>query len=224
MPHLRGDQRPLVQLRSCRGEDNYWNELPARLDDVKDDVIQMLELRLAFERRKTEIAKRQINRLKKNLDSNAAEANNSTMEDFHEALEEELTASRLVNFANDTDRIFADAWHDHYSRPQDLSRILSDRLAKIQIPPPLLRSSVPHFQQADPPTKKEGTLGLQGQGAVLGEPFSRSCSTTRAKIFDSLGYHWDHVNVYQRGKHESISKSIPQIIFRRHSNHFSKIG
>ena len=57
VPHLRGDQRPLVQLRSCRGEDHYWKELPDRLDDVKDDVIQMLELRLTFERRKTEIAK-----------------------------------------------------------------------------------------------------------------------------------------------------------------------
>ena len=51
------------------------------------------------------------------------------MDDFQAAVEEELSESRLVNFVNDTDRVFEDAWHDHYSRPQRLDRILKDNVA-----------------------------------------------------------------------------------------------
>ena len=115
VPHRRGDARPQVHLSERQKDMHYWHELPSRLEEVKDDLVQMLELRLAFEKRKTRILQKQLKKVATYLEENEACMKSYGAADFKDAMKSEIADRRLHNFAHETDRVYSEVVKSHYS-------------------------------------------------------------------------------------------------------------
>jgi len=114
--HFCGDARPKINLSWRKQEIHYYEELEQKLDVVKDDIIGMLELSLAFERRRVKILNRKVDELRKKLASDS-EVSNDISGDFIDSVDAELGDDAITNFAQSTDLVYKDAIVDHYSSP-----------------------------------------------------------------------------------------------------------
>ena len=65
--YFRGDLRPQVELKRCAHEFLYCDKLTEKLDVVRDDLIQTLELALEFEKCRTRILRRKLTRVGRNF-------------------------------------------------------------------------------------------------------------------------------------------------------------
>ena len=74
-----------------------------KYDIVKDDIIQMYELALAFEKKKTRILNKQIRIMKQTDAAEEERKSNDLMKEFDAAIKEELDTKRLQSFAYETD-------------------------------------------------------------------------------------------------------------------------
>ena len=127
--HYRGDLRPQIDLKERNRTLLYCDELREKFTVVKDNPLQMLELLVAFERRKSKILQRQI----KSMGDSAKRTAESDLtrrelvkQEFSTAVETELRDQRLQNFAAETDLTYKDAWWAHYSGPQRLDRLVGE--------------------------------------------------------------------------------------------------
>jgi len=131
--YYRGDPRPQISLSERRQEFLYCDELTDKLKVVQDDVIQTLELALAFEKRKTKILTKQLHQAVKSVEDSKIEQEqyeqSDTIQDVGLAIEEELADNRLQNFAYETNVLYEDAWHEHYKDFQPNTRLLSELVA-----------------------------------------------------------------------------------------------
>ena len=108
VPHMRGDVRPRITLSDRRSLDNYCDELEDKLKVVEGDIIQSLELLVAYEGAKSRIAQRTLNKsmakAEKDLKQQIANREEITCDEitskqFSEALSNELDAKKKENFA-----------------------------------------------------------------------------------------------------------------------------
>ena len=134
--YYRGDPRPQISLSERRQEYLYCDELTDKLNIVQDDVIQMLELSLAYEKRKNNILKTKLRKALKSegdmnmkLEQQEQELTNTNPQEVGIALEEELADSCLQNFAHKTDLLYRDALYAHYSNLQSNNRLLNESAA-----------------------------------------------------------------------------------------------
>ena len=127
--HHRGDLRPQVELKKELANDfQYCDELSAKLDVVRDDTIQTLELALEYERTKSRILRRKL--CTANCKSNT-EKNLKHLDVNAEAkisIKEELTQNRLTSFAYRVNREYHDALVNHYSGFQANNRLMDENL------------------------------------------------------------------------------------------------
>ena len=143
--HYRGDLRPQVELMQKRVLHNYCDVLLDRLDDVKDDPLQTLELALEFEKRKTTILARDLKKAKESAASRKISSEEEQMEDFQVALEIELDQNNLKNFAVATDLRYKEAFHVAYSTFQKRDCLMTEDVTQ-KIMGDLVKYFPLHFQ------------------------------------------------------------------------------
>ena len=95
--YYQGDERPVVHLSSKRTEAAFCDELLKKVNVVKDDLIQMLELAWQYEQRRTRILSRTVTKLKPKATAVATEVKAESNAEFNSAIEDELKNSNLQN-------------------------------------------------------------------------------------------------------------------------------
>ena len=128
VPCYQGDFWPVIDLPRCNNKLAFCDILGAKLDVVKDDPIQLLELAWEYEKRRTKIITQTNNKLSKaktnlspNKNTEATDANleeeqgkKDELREFEMAVKDELSDSQLQKFAYRTDILYRDAWWVHY--------------------------------------------------------------------------------------------------------------
>ena len=196
----RGDPRPQISLSKRSHDYLYCDELTDKLNIVQDDVIQMLELKLEFEKHKTTIlntklskATKKLNAISMTVDEQHEQTQQNHLQEYQTALEDELADTRIQNFALETDRLYEDAWHGHYKNFQPNTRLLSESVADRIFN--LIREQFPlHFlvlqslifpKRAHQPARRV-TQGYKDKKKALSNHF---CSLVRVRNPSYL-IHW----------------------------------
>jgi hypothetical protein len=113
--YFRGDYRPPIVINSERGTAEFGNDFLSTFEQFNDDNLRLTELLLAFERKKNDQLLKTIRLLERD-NSTALQATNHLSLDFiHNQMKAEMTNNRLPEFCTYADKIYRDAWIDHYS-------------------------------------------------------------------------------------------------------------
>ena len=126
--YFRGDLRPQVELKRCTHEFLYCDELTEKLDVVRDDLIQTLELALKFEKCRTRILRRKLTRVGRNLTAAKDILAVDVDTEFKVVIKDELAHNRLTSFAYRTNREYNNALRAHYAGFQPNTRLLDESI------------------------------------------------------------------------------------------------
>ena len=143
--HYRGNLRPPIQLSQKRVLLNYCDTLLDRLDEVKDDPLQTLELALEFEQKRSVILARDIKKAKESATLRKVSSEEEQREDFKAALEDELSRNNLKNFAFETDLRYKEAFHVAYSTFRKRDCLMTEDVTR-KIMSDLVKFFPLHFQ------------------------------------------------------------------------------
>ncbi len=115
LPYSRSDHRPTISIQSERKSKKYLPELMSLYNAYKDDGNRMCEVLLAHHEKKNEYL---LAQLRDSRDENTQLLRQSEhVVDVYNAnvLQDEMTDHRLPQFVRNVDKMYYDAWVDHYS-------------------------------------------------------------------------------------------------------------
>ncbi len=116
LPYSRSDHRPLISIQSKRQSKKYLPELMGLYNAYKDDGNRMCELLLTHHEKKSEYHLAQLRDCRKENTRLLQQSEHHVVDVYNaNVLHDEMTDHRLPHFVGNVDKMYYDAWVDHYS-------------------------------------------------------------------------------------------------------------